>query len=126
MVDGRSSLPRHVRHMRDHFASHPDWTPGRRYYSWFLTFEGQHELHRLAASYQAHLRVPNLRLVPIEWLHLTVQGVGDVDEVPEQDARAIAARAAEYCAQLERCELKVGPAHVAAEAIMLAVNPRSP
>jgi hypothetical protein len=45
---------------------------------------GQAGLRQLVAGYRARLaeaELPGLDLVPIEWLHLTVQSVGFVDEV---------------------------------------------
>lgn len=112
--------------MRDHFASHPQWTPGRRYYTWFLTFEGHDDVRRLARQYQQHLHLANLTLVPLEWLHLTVQGVGDAAEVTESEADRIAAHARVSCARLTPLTITLGPARVAAEAVMLDISPPQP
>ena len=86
--------------MRDHFSAHPDWTPGRRYYSWFLAFDDQPKVHQLARAYQRHLHDPHLELVPPEWLHLTVHGVGDADEVTKEEAERIVDCAKSHCAPL--------------------------
>jgi 2'-5' RNA ligase len=121
--DGR---PAHVAQMRDHWWWRPGWRVGRRFYTWFLTFEGQQDVHRLARVYQDRLDAPNLDLVPLEWLHLTMQGVGFVDEVSEEDAEAIASAAQARCAKLEPFTCTLGPARVASEAVMLDVAPTEP
>jgi hypothetical protein len=69
--------------MRDHWW----WRVGRHLYTWHVTFEGQTDLHRLVRAYQARLDLPGLDLVPVAWLHLTMQGVGFTDEVAGQDLR---------------------------------------
>jgi 2'-5' RNA ligase len=68
--------------MADHWWWRPGWTVGRRFYTWHLTFAGQRDVQRLAAAYRTALAdVPGLDLIPDEWLHLTMQGIGFVDEV---------------------------------------------
>ncbi len=71
----------------DHFKSHwwwrPGWSLGRRMYTFFLTF--QHSLdtaEEFSWYYRPALVANSLDVVPPEWMHLTVQGLGFVDEVP--------------------------------------------
>ncbi|MFD5815622.1 hypothetical protein [Streptomyces sp. NPDC127038] len=47
---------------------------GRRFYTWHLTFEGQDDVHRLAAEYRAALAPlgDSVTLIPDRWLHLTM------------------------------------------------------
>lgn len=116
----------HVAQMRDHFSSHPDWTPGRRYYAWFLTFEGHPEVHGLARIYQEHLGFPDLAIVPLEWLHLTLQGVGDLRDVTKDEVQRVATQAASECRTLAPSTVTLGPARVTAEAVMLDVTPHQP
>lgn len=76
--------------MRSHWWPRPGWAPGRLIYTWHITFDGAEELHRLAADYQRQLApLPELNLVPREWLHLTVQGVGYTDEVALDRLQAV-------------------------------------
>ncbi|MCC2278020.1 2'-5' RNA ligase family protein [Streptomyces sp. ET3-23] len=76
--------------MANHWWWRPGWRPGRRFYTWHFTFQGAAEVHRLAETYRKGLaEVQGLDLVPDRWLHLTMQGLGFVDEVPEKEARAI-------------------------------------
>jgi hypothetical protein len=44
--------------MRNHWWWRPGWDVGRRYYTWHLTFGGQHDVHRLAAEYRAAIAPP--------------------------------------------------------------------
>src|SRR5262249_6709010 len=46
------------------------------------TLEDQPTLHGLVATYQSAIeRVPGLEPIPANWLHLTLQGIGFVDEI---------------------------------------------
>src|SRR5262245_33980474 len=82
--------------VRDHWWWRPGWRLGRRAYTFHITFEdgtveGGPDLHRLTAAYQASLAgMPGLDLVPLQWLHLTMQNVGFTDEVGESDVQAVA------------------------------------
>lgn len=110
----------------DHWWWRPGWRIGRWFYTWFLTFEGQQDVHRLARVYQDRLDVPNLDLVPLEWLHLTMQGVGFVDEVSDEEAERIANAGQARCANLGPFMLTLGPARVASEGVTLKVAPTEP
>lgn len=131
-ADGGRSSPGDARRrgdvegMRDHWWWRPGWRVGRRFYTWFLTFEGQQDAHRLARVYQHHLDLPSLDLVPLEWLHLTVQGVGFTDEVSEEDVRRTARAAQARCAGLEPFTVVLGPARVVSEGVALDVAPAEP
>ncbi len=127
MVSDRThERPAHAAKMRDHWWWRPGWRVGRRFYTWFLTFEGQHDVHRLARAYQDRLDVPSLDLVPLEWLHLTTQGVGFVDEVNEEDTERVASAAQARCASLGPFTLTLGPARVTSEGVVLDVAPTEP
>jgi 2'-5' RNA ligase len=113
-------------HMRDHWWWRPGWRVGRRFYTWHITFEGQDDLHRLVRAYQSHLDVPELDLVPLEGLHLTMQGVGFTDEVSQQDLQEIVIAAGARCAPLAPFTLTLGPARVRPEGVNLPVAPEAP
>lgn len=106
MADDATPPPPSVEEVRDHWWWRPGWRVGRRFYTWHLTFAGQDELHALVAAYQAQLAgLPGLDLIPPEWLHLTMQGVGFTDEVSDQDVAAIAEAARRRLAQLPPARL---------------------
>jgi len=96
-------------------------------YTWHITFDGQESLHRLVECYQSALKpLPGLDLIPHRWLHLTMQGVGFVDEVPDGDIRSIVNAARARCATVEPFELTFGAPKVDPEAIMFALHPAEP
>ncbi|MEE1938173.1 2'-5' RNA ligase family protein [Streptomyces sp. TRM 70361] len=113
--------------MADHWWWRPGWMPGRRFYTWHLTFRNAPEVHRLADAHRRGLAgVPGLDLVPDSWLHLTMQGLGFVDEVPERDARAIADAAARHLAAVEPFELRLHKPRITPEAIRWEAEPDGP
>src|ERR1035438_8497606 len=76
--------------IEDHWWWRPGWRPGRRMYTWHVTFGEMPCVGDLAAHVQARLAgLPGLDLVPGRWLHLTTQGVGFTDEVVSADVVAI-------------------------------------
>jgi len=96
----------HATQLRNHWWWRPGWNANRQFYTWHLTFNGQHQLHQLVSTYQDALSdVPGLDLIPIPWLHLTMQGVGFTDEVHPDQARAIADAATQRLAELPPAEL---------------------
>lgn len=65
----------------------------------------------MVGSYQARLaELPGLDLVPAEWLHLTMQGIGFADEVGAGDTVRIVAAVRRRCAGLAPVRLTLGPA----------------
>jgi 2'-5' RNA ligase len=110
--------------MRDHWWWRPGWRLGRRMYTWHFTFDNQADLHALVEAYQARLTsLPGLDLIPRQWLHLTTQGVGFTDEVPETDLEAVIDAARERLAAVPRVTASMGPAVVDPEVIRLEVHP---
>lgn len=110
--------------MRDHWWWRPGWSTGRRFYTWHLTFDGQPDVHRFAAAYRALLAsAGGLDPVPDRWLHLTMQGVGFVGEVPEEEVRAIADAARERLAAVPSFDLVLGAPVVDPEAILVPARP---
>ncbi|MEU4574596.1 2'-5' RNA ligase family protein [Nonomuraea sp. NPDC023979] len=113
--------------MADHWWWRPGWALGRRFYTWHLTFENAPEVHRLAQSYRQGLtHVPGLDLVPDPWLHLTMQGLGFVDEVSEEDVQAIVNAARTMLAGIEPFELKLDRPRITPEAIRWEASPSGP
>jgi 2'-5' RNA ligase len=100
---------------------------GRSFYTWHVTFDDQPAVHRLAADYVPVLNdLPTLDLIPVRWLHLTMQGIGFTDEVNRADIDAITDAARNRCAALAPFTIALGPAQVHPEALMLPVRPAEP
>ena len=112
--------------MRDHWWWRPGWRAGRRLYTWHLTFQGQADVHQLVRAHRARLDLPGLDLVPLEWLHLTMQGVGFTDEISGSNLQQIVAAAGARCALLAPFTLTLGPARVHPEGVLLPVAPQAP
>ena len=112
--------------MRNHWWW-PGWRVGRRFYTLHLTFEGQDDVHRLAAEYRFALAPLGEILTPIpdQWLHLTMQGIGFIGETKEQDVNSIVEEAHTRLAGVPAFDLRIGPEVLDSEAV-LHVHPDSP
>ncbi|RLV08552.1 hypothetical protein CTZ27_07095 [Streptomyces griseocarneus] len=113
--------------MANHWWWRPGWREGRRFYTWHFTFQGAAEVHRSAAEYRQALQdVPGLDLVPDRWLHLTMQGLGFVDEVAEEDVRAIVDAASARLRSVPAFELTLHRPEITPEAIRWEAYPAPP
>jgi 2'-5' RNA ligase len=114
-------------HMADHWWWRPGWSAGRRFLTWHLTFDGQSEVHRLAADYRQVLAdVPGLDLVPDRWLHLTMQGLAFAGDIAEADVQAIVAAARGRLAKLPAFDVSIDRPTVTPEAIRWEAEPGEP
>jgi 2'-5' RNA ligase len=116
--------------MRRHWWWRPGWRPGRRLYAWHLTFgdqtvsRGREDLRRVVAGYQARLAgLPGLDLVPVEWLHLTMQPIAFADQVDAGEVERVVAAVGRRCAALAPVGLTLGPPELQAEGVWLRVVP---
>jgi 2'-5' RNA ligase len=75
----------HVDELQDHWWWRPGWRAGRHFYACHITLRDQPGVQALVATYQAAIRgIEGLEPIPAEWLHLTMQGIGFVDEIDAQ------------------------------------------
>ncbi|MFG1877637.1 2'-5' RNA ligase family protein [Sphaerisporangium sp. NPDC049003] len=113
--------------MTDHWWWRPGWSIGRRFYTWHVTFQHASDVHRLAHAYRHGLTgVDGLDLVPDQWLHLTMQGLGFVDEVSEQDVRAIVDAAIRRLSAVPAFEIKLDSPRITPEAVRWEAAPAAP
>lgn len=113
--------------MRNHWWWRPGWDVGRRFYTWHLTWDDQPDVHRFASAYrQALAGLPGLDLIPDRWLHLTMQGVGFVDDISEDTAEAIVTAARPRLAALQPFKVTMSAPIVDPEAILVPVTPAEP
>jgi 2'-5' RNA ligase len=115
-----------LEHLTNHWYWRPGWRVGRRFYTWHLTFKRATALHELVVRLQRDLASGALDLVPLEGLHLTMQGVGFTDEVAEQDVAAIVEAARVRLATVQAFALSLGPVDPDAEGIGLLIEPWTP
>src|SRR5262249_10136598 len=113
--------------LRNHWYWRPGWRPGRHFYTWHLTFDHADELHHLVDAYQRRLAgLPELDLIPRPWLHLTMQGLGFLDQVTAQNAHRIAHAPAALLAGLPAPDLTFPQLAVPAQALTPPQAPSSP
>ncbi len=119
---------RHADELVDHWWWRPGWGVGTRFFAWHVnTFEDPAPLHRLVTQYQGELStVPGLDLIPLEWLHLTMQGVGFVEDVPPARVDALLGAARVRLGELEPAKVRFHRPVVAREAVLLPSDPLEP
>jgi len=110
--------------VRCHWWWRPGWKPGRRMYTFHVTFGDQPAVQELAAQARQKLAdLDGLDLVPDQWLHLTTQGVGFTDEVTDTDLSAIIVAARARLAKASPFVVTLAPPRVASEGIACGVGP---
>jgi hypothetical protein len=111
--------------MTSHWWWRPGWRPGRRMYTWHVTFRDAPDMQKLAATARERLAgLPGLDLVPGRWLHLTTQGVGFTDEVSDADLDAITGAARARLAAVPAPTVVIGPARVLDEGVGCDASPQ--
>jgi 2'-5' RNA ligase len=118
---------RHADQLRSHWWWRPGWQVGTRFYAWHITVADQPGLHQLASRYQTELAtVDGLDLIPRDWLHLTMQGVGFVDEVTHEQLSDILSSARVRLARVKPVLLRFHRPVIRPEAIALPPAPVEP
>jgi hypothetical protein len=113
--------------VRDYWASRPGWRDGRSFYTWQVTFADRPEIAALHASYADLFDdLPGFTPVPLEWMHLSLQGVGFTDRVPDADLADIVDATRPRLAVVEPFPVTIGPATLGPESIQLPVRPAEP
>lgn len=122
-------LPSNLTELRNHWWWRPGWRTGRRFYACHLTFPGPvgDDLRRLVDQYHKVLRtIPGLTLIPHQWLHLTMQGIGFADEISDKQLDQLVARLRERLSEVRPFNLTVQHPTLGAEAITLHAEPTAP
>ncbi|MFE9886907.1 2'-5' RNA ligase family protein [Streptomyces scopuliridis] len=114
-------------YMRNHWWWRPGWNVGRRFYTWHLTFGSQKDVHRFAEQYRTALvGAEGLDLIPDRWLHLTMQGIGFIDEVDQADVEAIVDAARARLAAVPAFDITLSAPILDPEAVLVPVQPDEP
>ncbi len=110
--------------LRDHWQWLPQWAEDRPCLLWYLTFESEPDLSRQAEQVQAHLRdVSRVDVVPLPWLHLTLDDVGFVDELTSDQITTVVRAAREAVAGWVPPAMTLGPVSAMEDAVVLAAGP---
>ena len=119
-----SAEPQPVTTVRNHWWWRPGWRTGRHFYACHLTLDDQPQLRELVGRYQDALRhLPNLDLIPPQWLHITTQGIGFADEISPADLADVTAAVQERLRGLEPPVATFHRATIRPEAVLLKAEP---
>ena len=127
MADSPAWSIQHATELRNHWWWRPGWRAGRRFYTWHYTFGGEYDLHELVAVYQRALKqFSNLDLIPAKWLHLTVQGLGFVEDFDADEVNFVQQAVDAQMQQMGRIDVTFRNLVVRPEAIALPPEPIEP
>ncbi|MFG1954742.1 2'-5' RNA ligase family protein [Micromonospora sp. NPDC048830] len=116
-----------VDRMRDHWWWRPGWRSGRHFYACHFSMARHAALVRMVETYQASIRgLSALDLIPARWLHLTMQGVGFVDEVNDSELAELTDRLRARLAILTPPAVAFHRPVVRPEAVYLPADPPEP
>jgi 2'-5' RNA ligase len=117
----------HVETLRDHWWWRPGWREGRHFYACHFTFENQRQVRELVSEYQSVLRpMEGLDPIPAEWLHMTMQGVGFVDEIAPEERKQLLKALATRLAMVPPPVVTFHRPVVRPEAVYLPAEPMEP
>ena len=110
--------------LRNHWWWRPRWKTGRHYYACHLTLDDQPQLRQLVAMYQQAIEDrPGLDLIPPEWLHITMQGIGFTDEISGTELRSLTEALTQELGKIDPPTVSFRSLTVHPEAIFLKAHP---
>ncbi|MFK4087206.1 2'-5' RNA ligase family protein [Kribbella sp. NPDC020789] len=116
-----------VTELKDHWYWRPGWRVGRSFYTWHITFANSPAVAILAEQYATALAdLPEYDPIPLQWLHLTMQGIGFSDEVDRETAGRVVEAARARLAEIPPVDVTIGPVVIDPEALKLPVLPVEP
>lgn len=99
------------------------WPADTRRLYWYLTFEGNADLTRLARDCQRGISDLGYDAVPDDGLHLTLLRIGPSEDLAGPRLAQVIARAEAACAAIEPFDIEIGPLSASAGAARLSVTP---
>lgn len=113
--------------VRNHWWWRQGWRAGRHFYACHITLDDQPQLRALVKGYQDAIRdLPNLDLIPPQWLHITTQGIGFADEIGAADLDTVTATVRERLLSLEPPVATFHEATIRWEAVLCKADPPQP
>jgi 2'-5' RNA ligase len=111
----------------DHWWWREGWSEGKRFYTWHFTFENQIALNKMASDYQKAIsKLGCYDMVPLEWLHLTTQGIGFADSIETEKVNRIVKAAEGKLASQKYFQVEFGIPKLFSEAISSPITPTEP
>lgn len=106
--------------MADHWWWRPGWHVGTRFYAWHITQADHPAMVDLVNSYRhAIADTPALDRIPDQWLHMTLQGVGHVEDVDAETIQSVSDSVAGRLRHLDPIVGSYHRAHISREALIL-------
>jgi 2'-5' RNA ligase len=116
----------HADQVRSYARWRPGWSPGRSGYAWLLPLAEQSGLRTLVNQYQYALRdLPGFDTVALEWMHILVQEIGFIDEVPDSQVESLLDAAQDALAEASPLTLSFHHAVVLPESLALPAEPQA-
>jgi hypothetical protein len=116
-----------ARSVRNHWWWRPGWRAGRHFYACHLTLNDQPQLRDLIRRYQDALAdLGNLDLIPPRWLHLTMQGIGFIDEISPHELTAVTKHVADRLRNVPVPVVTFDQPTIGQDAVYLKAQPAGP
>jgi hypothetical protein len=108
----------------NHWRPLPEWQPGRRLWTFYMTFDGQSDLHAAVQRYHHELSgIDEFDLVNPRWLHVTLQGIAFSDQLDAAHVDTIEAEVSTALATRRLPALKLAPARLDGDALSMRLTP---
>ena len=101
----------------------PSWPPGRTAYYWYLDFTDQPDVQNLARLCRSAVDCPEFDPVEPDAMHMTIQEIGFIEDVPRVSLRALLGAAGEMLAGIQPLELSIGPLAGSSGALSFSASP---
>jgi 2'-5' RNA ligase len=111
----------------NHWWWRPGWQVGTRFYAWHITQDDQPTVRKLVNRYRdAVSTISALDPIPDRWLHMTLQGVGHVEDVDDATLDRVGESVAQRLGRLAPITTTYQRAHIVGEAVILPpANPEA-
>lgn len=113
--------------LSNHWYLRPGWTATSRYLTWHLLPDQLSEVHSAVTGCHNALRgIEGLDLVPIPWLHMTVQGIDFSDRVSAGEIGALVAATSRRVSALSSIDFSLSGPAVYGHGVALDAVPGEP
>ena len=111
--------------LRNHWVPRPGWSPGRSLLACYLALDTYPQVTEHLVRHQDMLGdLAQIDLVPVPWMHVTVQGIAFLDELPADSMSELADALREPLALLEAPRVRLGLPEPGGEGMFFPLTPR--